>query len=107
MGRHAYNARMDGTHNARRRDFEECGCTVLDTHAIRIPGFPDFIVGCIGVNHLVECKDLSTDYGRAGLNANQQHFARDWNGGPVFVVGTQSDVIELVKIWRTRKTVMT
>ena len=107
MGRHAQAARKDGTHDARARDFLECGCTVLDTHAVRIPGFPDLIVGCIGVNHLVETKDLTTDYGRKGLNANQASFARHWNGGPVFCVATQSDVIELVQIWRTRKAVMT
>lgn len=98
-------ARRDGTHDARTKDFIDCGCTVVDLHATGIPGLPDICVGCLGLNHLVEIKDNSTAYGRAGLNANQSAFQRDWNGGPVYVVATLSDVIELVKLWRCRKRV--
>lgn len=105
MGRHSA-CRRDGTHDSRKHNFEQCGCTVCDLHNAGIAGFPDFVVGCLGVNHLVECKDDATAYGRKGLNANQTMFARHWNGGPVFVVATQSDVIELVHIWRTRKEAM-
>lgn len=103
MRRHALASRRDGTHDARKRDFEVCGCTVLDTHAVDIPGFPDFIVGCLAENHLVECKDPATAYGRQGLNETQSGFARHWNGGPLYVVMTQNDVIELVRTWRLRK----
>lgn len=98
MGRHL--ARRDGNHDALKRDFEACGCTVIDTHAVGLPGFPDYVVGCLGVNHLVDAKDRSTAYGRAGLNANQTAFARHWNGGPIFEVTCTEDVLDLVNIWR-------
>lgn len=101
MGRHTL-ARRDGNHDALKRDFLACGCTVLDTHMIGrdLPGFPDFVVGCMGANYLVDAKDLSTAYGRAGLNGNQTAFARHWNGGPIFEVTCTDDVLDLVHTWR-------
>lgn len=100
MGRHA---RADGTHYDRKADFEACGCTVVDLHATGISGLPDFLVGCIGANHLVECKDPSTRYGRAGLSQSQTRFSGHWKGGPVYVVETLQDVLDLIAVWRTRK----
>ena len=94
-------ARTDGTHVARKSDFEACGCTVVDLHATGIAGLPDFLIGCLGVNHLVECKDPDTAYGREGLNQRQTRFAQHWNGGPVEVVRTLEDVLGLVAYWRT------
>ena len=96
-------ARVDGTHDDRKADFKACGCTVVDLHATGISGLPDFLLGCMGANHLVECKDPSTPYGRAGLSKSQARFAGQCNGGPVYVVETMSDVLELIVLWRTRK----
>ena len=98
-----HRSRKDGTHDARARDFAVIGCTVLDMHAIGIAGVPDFVVGCLGVDHLVECKDSETAYGRAGLSESQSAFARGWNGGPVAIVRSTDDVIALVEQWRKRK----
>lgn len=93
-------AKRDHNHDDLSKDFERLGCTVLDAHASGIPGQPDLIVGCMGINHLVEIKNLSTAYGRAGLSPTQNAFARDWGGGPVYTVTCTQDVIELVQLWR-------
>lgn len=95
-------ARRDGNHDALVSDFLALGCTVLDAHASGIPGQPDVIVGCMGLNHLVEFKNPLTLYGRAGLSPTQSHFQRHWNGGPVYTATCTDDAVELVNLWRTR-----
>jgi hypothetical protein len=60
------------------------------------------IVGCIGENHLVEAKNLGTDYGRKGFNANQSAFNRDWRGEPVELATCADDASALVQKWRAR-----
>lgn len=101
MGRRPIS-RRDGNHDALTREFEALGCTVLDAHASGIAGQPDVIVGCVGHNHLVEYKDMTTAYGRAGLSVTQTAFARDWNGGPVYVATCADDCLALVQAWRAR-----
>lgn len=93
-------ARKDGNHNEIVATFLATGCSVAETIATGIPGFPDLVVGCIGTDHLVEDKNRKTRYGRAGLNANQRKFADSWRGGKVEEVGTPDDVIALVQKWR-------
>lgn len=95
-------ARRDDNHDALTRVFEQLGCTVLDAHASGIPGQPDVIVGCMGINHLVEYKNPETAYGRAGLSPRQSAWERDWRGGPVWLATCTGDVVALVAIWRAR-----
>jgi Holliday junction resolvase len=52
----------------------------------------DLLAGYRGVNYLIECKSGSKGYARA-LNENQQEFAAQWNGAPVFVLRSQDDAI--------------
>lgn len=92
----------DGNHDAIVRRFEALGCTVAQMHACGVPGYPDVCVGAIGQTHLVEIKDPGTRYGRAGLNANQTAFARDWRGSPVHVVTSEDEATALVQQWRAR-----
>lgn len=94
--------RRDGNHAALTKAFEQLGCGVVDLSHAGIPGWPDVVVGCLGHNHLVEFKDLSTAYGRAGLNDNQKAFAGEWRGGSVYVVATVEHVHFLVNNWRRR-----
>lgn len=93
-------AKKDANHDALAAVFRQMGCSVADLVSTGIPGWPDICVGAVGLNHLVECKNPETAYGRAGLNANQQAFARDWRGGKVYTVATTEDVITLVNRWR-------
>jgi hypothetical protein len=80
--------------------FERLGCTVADTAFAGVPNWPDLVVGCVGVNHLVEIKNPDTRYGRAGLNPGQSAFARDWRGGAIEVVESVEDAVTLVMSWR-------
>lgn len=97
MTRHASK---DANHDAIATRFRDLGCTVIETHRAGIPGWPDLVVGCIGVTQMVEVKNPSTSYGRQGFNANQTAFARDWRGGRVWVVRTEDEATGLVQNWR-------
>lgn len=76
--------------------FKKLGCSVFDTSQVGY-GFPDLIVGCAGLAHLVEVKNPENHYGRSGLSASQQAFARDWRGGKLFVVSSVDEVAALVR----------
>ena len=88
--------RKDDNHNALKLAFEQMGCSVVDLYDAGMAGVPDLIVGVAGVTLTVEVKNPQTRYGRAGLNANQTAFARDWRGATVRTVSTVADVVELV-----------
>lgn len=94
--------RRDGNHAELTRAFEKLGCSVADLSGAGIPGWPDVVVGCVGVERLVEFKNPETRYGRAGLNPNQQAFSRDWRGGQLFAVSTVEEAAALVGNWRRR-----
>lgn len=95
-----YARRRDGNHASLVTCFVQLGCTVADLSHAGIAGWPDIVVGCCGMERLVELKNPETRYGRAGLNKNQQAFSRDWRGGPVFVASTPDEVAALVINWR-------
>lgn len=92
--------RKDDNHNAMKMAFEHMGCSVVDLYDAGIAGLPDLIVGMAGTTLIVEVKNPDTNYGRAGLNANQSAFARDWRGAPVRVVTCVQDVVQLVNATR-------
>lgn len=98
-----YARRRDGNHGTLVAAFLRTGCTVIDTSHAGIPGWPDAVVGCLGISHLVEFKNPETRYGRSGLNSNQTAFGRDWRGSPVFVVSTVDEVLAVVANWRRAK----
>lgn len=93
-------AKRDANHDDIVADFLSLGCSVTELPHAGVPGFPDLVVGCVGVNHLVEVKNPDTDYGRAGLNPNQQVFNRDWRGERMFAVSSRDEVVVLVQNWR-------
>lgn len=90
----------DRNHDTLADAFRALGCTVADLHDTGLAGWPDVVVGCVGVNHLVEFKNPETAYGRAGLSPKQTAFARDWRGGQVSVAACSKDVVALVQRWR-------
>lgn len=95
-----YARRRDANHAALVKALEALGCSVLDTAHIGIPGAPDVICGALGSTYCVEFKNPDSRYGRAGLNDNQQAFARDWRGGPLYAVSTPEECAVLVGNWR-------
>lgn len=92
----------DKNHDVICAMFRAMGCSVAELHNAGLPGWPDIVIGCIGLNHLVEIKNLETGYGRAGLNESQDAFARDWTGGKVMVVTSTDDAVALVTQWRRK-----
>ena len=90
----------DANHADRVDDFTALGCSVAELTRTNIEGWPDLVVGCVGLNHLVEIKNRATRYGRAGLSRSQRDFDNAWRGGHVHEVATAADVIELVGTWR-------
>lgn len=52
----------------------------------------DLLAGFRGVTYLVEVKSGSKGYAKA-LNENQQTFAAQWNGSPVFILRSADDAI--------------
>lgn len=95
MTRHRHT--RDKNHAALQAAFEGLGCSVADMSGAGIAGWPDVVVGVVGLNALVEFKNPDTRYGRAGLNPNQQAFSRDWRGGKLFAVSTVDEVAALVR----------
>ena len=76
MSIHRFATRQDGNHRAIVNALRAGGATVYE---IRRPA--DLLVGYAGKTALAEIKDLSTGYGRKGLNDNQRTFLETWNGG--------------------------
>lgn len=95
-----YARRRDANHSALSKALQQLGCSVVDLSHAGIPGWPDVAVGACGVTYLVEFKNPESRYGRAGLNDNQQAFARDWKGGKLYVVSTAEECAVLVGNWR-------
>lgn len=95
-----YARRKDGNHKELLLAFQQMGCSTADLSNAGIAGWPDTVVGCVGLNHLVEFKNPATRYGRDGLNQNQEAFSRDWRGGKLYVVSTVEEIAALVGNWR-------
>jgi predicted transcriptional regulator len=92
-------AKRDGNHGVIVDRFRALGCSVFETDRVG-EGFPDTVVGCIGVNHLVEIKNSSTRYGRAGFNRNQTSFNAAWRGDKVWLVCSEDEATAVVQNWR-------
>lgn len=71
------------------------GASVFDTSKVA-NGFPDLVVAFRGLTHLVEVKNPKTHHGKAGLSKMQKDFSSTWEGGPVHVVYTGSQMIQLL-----------
>lgn len=92
--------RKDNNHDAIVIAFRALGCSVVEMHAVGIPGMPDLAVGCVGKTHLVEVKNPASAYGRAGLNPYQTAFAAEWRGEPVVIVKSEDEAAALAINWR-------
>lgn len=87
-------SRRDANHGEITEAFEALGCTVHDTHEVG-GGFPDIVVGLVGVNVLVEIKTAN-----GKLEGSQIGFIERWRGCKPYIVQTHADVIALVAFIR-------
>lgn len=76
-------------------DLRRIGASVWDASQVG-NGFPDLIVAFRGQTHLFEVKNPKTKHGKAGLSKNQRRFADEWRGGPVYVVKTAAEAVNLL-----------
>lgn len=90
-----YGVKKDANHNEIINAFKKLGAGVLDLSSVG-NGVPDLLVYCRGIIYLVDIKNLLTGYGRRGLNPLQKEWAKDWKGGPVYLIYTVEDAADLV-----------
>ena len=76
----------------------QVGASVVDTSAVGIAGFPDLVVGFRRSTFLLEVKNPTTRYGRAGLNANQRAALAVWNGAPPIVVRDMDEALRAIGV---------
>ncbi|MFC0246816.1 hypothetical protein ACFOLL_13085 [Falsochrobactrum ovis] len=82
-----YAAKRDAVEPEIVMALQRCGFSV-----IRMDTPVDLLAGFRGVSYLVEVKSGSKGYAKS-LNPNQQTFAAQWNGGPVYILRSSDDAI--------------
>jgi len=94
-------ARVDANQKDIRDAFLAMGCSVADTSRLG-EGFPDLVVGCSGVNLLIEVKDGDKPPSARKLTESEEKFMNGWLG-QYTIIETEDQVIELVNSVRRRK----
>lgn len=89
MARLKYGAKKDANHN---EIFDEIAkhAPVRDLSKAGF-GVPDGLAWVCESWHLFDVKNPETSYGRKGLNQVQKKWAKDWRGGPVFLIYTAEE----------------
>lgn len=90
-----YGAKKDANHKEIVDAFFKLGADVLDISSMGC-GMPDLVVWCRNLWHLVDVKNLKTAYGRRGLNKRQIQWAKEWKGGPIYLISTIEQAADLV-----------
>ncbi len=91
--------KVDRNHGTVVAAFELAGCSVLSIASVG-RNAPDLVVGCAGRSHLVEVKP---DVGAKALRdprKGQLDWAAKWRGGPVHVIRTAAEALELANLLR-------
>ena len=79
-------ARVDSNQAAIVAAFRDLGCSVFPLHQVG-RGFPDLVVGCNGLNLLIEVKDGSKFPSERRLTADEQRFIEAWSG-QIYIVSS-------------------
>lgn len=90
-----YGAKKDANHKEIVGAFQKMGAAVMDLSTLG-RGVPDLVVWCQSSWHLVDVKNPKTGYGRRGLNERQKEWALEWKGGPVYLISTVEQAVDLV-----------
>lgn len=90
-----YGAKKDANHGEIVAAFQKLGAAVLDLSSMGC-GVPDLLVCCGGTARFVDVKNPTTSYGKRGLNKRQREWASEWKGGPVYLVSSVDDAVNLV-----------
>lgn len=79
-----YGAKKDANHKEVMQVIEQITAVLDLSHAGY--GVPDGAAWVEGGWHLFDIKNPKTSYGKKGLNDRQKKWARDWRGGPVYLI---------------------
>ena len=78
-------------------------CTVVHLHTLG-KGVPDILVGCRGINVLVEIKDGEKALSKKQLNATQIAWHANWRGLTPVVISSSDEARALVHYCNSRRT---
>lgn len=82
--------RKDSNHNTIKDVFLKMGCTVVDLFRLSEDN-PDLLVGCAGVDQLVEVKSIHGE-----LFDGQSDMHTEWRGAVPIVARTVEDAVNIV-----------
>lgn len=88
----AFKRRVDANHSEVKQALESAGWDVADTHTLG-RGFPDLVIGKGGLTILVEVKSGE----KAGLTQAEAQFFSQWSGGPLLIVRSALEAVEMVE----------
>jgi hypothetical protein len=95
MAKRKYGPKKDANHNqifdilrllVPAKDLSSAGC-----------GVPDGIAWVKNEWHFFDVKNPDTGYGRRGLNKRQERWAKEWEGGPVYLIYTPEDAVKFAR----------
>jgi hypothetical protein len=93
-------ARTDTNHTLVVNAFRDCYCSVQSLASIGA-GCPDLLVGCDGVNLIVEVKDGNRAPSKRKLTPEQEIWHNAWRGS-VHVVHSVQAALDLIAFTRQR-----
>lgn len=87
------SAKVDANQSAIVLVFRQMNCTVALLHSVG-KGIPDLLVGCRGVNILVECKTKT-----GVLNELQKNWHNTWRGQVCICYGPEQAADIVLDVW--------
>lgn len=93
-------ARTDRNHQEIIDAFRKMGCSVHSTHQLG-GGFPDIVVGILGLSNIVEIKDGTKPPSQRQLTPDEQIFHTEW-AGCIDIAENTDDVVRIVKQMRLK-----
>ena len=92
-------ARADDNQPAIVEALRQCGATVAITSKLG-GGYPDLTVGYRGVTFMMELKDGDKSPSERKLTPAEEKFHREWRGGPLHVVNSVREALQVIEGWR-------
>ena len=96
VAKRKYGNKKDANHNLLFEKLKEHSVPHIDLSPLGC-GVPDGVAHTPAGWQLFDVKNLKTGYGRRGLNKNQREWAENWQGGCVFLVHDESEMVAFIK----------
>lgn len=94
-------SRVDDNHSEILKVFTQAGCSVKDVS--RLKGFVDAVIGIYGQTALIEIKDGNKPPSARKLTKDEQEFHDGWKGGPIYIVHSPIEAMQVIKLLARRK----